>query len=166
MLEAIMNRRSIRKYKPDPLTDEQIKALLEAAMMAPSAKNGQPWHFVVVRDRAVIDRLRSEHPYAAMLEQAPVCVVVCAHPSSRMPEYYQQDCAAATENLLLAAYELGLGSCWMGVSPYPERMEPIMRTLGLPEGVVPFNMIAVGHPDEAPASPSRYRTSRVHYDKW
>lgn len=165
MLDAIMNRRSIRKYRPDPITDDQIRALLTAAMMAPSARNGQPWHFVVCRDRAVLDALRASHPYAEMLKEAPLCIAVCAE-EGEVRGYYQQDCAAATQNLLLAAAEMGLGTCWMGVAPRPERMEPVARTLNLPPHVKPFNLIAVGHPAEVRPRPERYRADRIHFDRW
>ncbi len=164
MIESIFNRRSIRKYKTDPVTDEQVKDLLTAAMMAPSAVNRQPWHFIVCNDREVIDKIRADHPYSKMLEMAPLCIVVCANKDDL--GYYQQDCAAATQNLLLAADDMGLGTCWMGVAPRPERMDPIAAIFKLPENIVPFNLIAVGVPDEARPRPDRYDESKVHYNKW
>ena len=166
MLTAIKERRSIRRYKTDPLTPEQIDALLRAAMMAPSARNGQPWHFVVCDDRAVIDALRAEHPYSAMLEKAPVCVVICGEADPGVPGYWQQDCAAATQNLLLAAADMGLGTCWMGVAPRDDRMEPVKRLLGIPNGIEPFNMIAVGYADEKPPAADRYDPKKVHFNRW
>lgn len=167
MLNSIMHRRSIRKYKSGPVPPESIRTLLEAAMMAPSAHNRQPWHFVVCDDRAVTDALSAEHPYSGMLATAPVCIVVCGQLREGSPlGYWQQDCAAATENLLLAADSIGLGTCWMGVAPMPARMEPVRRILGLPEGVEPFNMIAVGYPDESREVESRYSEDKVHYNKW
>jgi nitroreductase len=164
LINAIYDRRSIRKYKSDPLSDDQIRNLLEAAMMAPSAMNRQPWHFVVCTDRELIDKIRSTHPYASSLAEAPVCIVMCA--DADPIGYYQQDCGAATENLLLAANEMGLGTCWMGLAPRPERMDPIGELLGLPEGIVPFNLIAVGYPDEERPIPARYTEQKVHYDRW
>ena len=166
MHEAIFNRRSIRRYKPDPVTEEQIHTLLHAAMMAPSAKNGQPWHFVVCDKREIIDAIMKTHPFATMLKEAPVCIVVCGEQDPELPNYYQQDCAAATENLMLAAYEMGLGTCWMGVAPREERMEPIAKLLNLPDGVLPFNLIAVGHPNEKKEIPERYKEEKVHFNKW
>jgi len=164
VIDAIYNRRSIRKYKDHPVSDEQIKCLLEAAMMAPSARSKQPWHFVVCTDREVIDRLRKVHPYSSMLSQAPVCIAVCADPDPT--GYYQQDCGAATQNLMLAAYDMGLGTCWMGVAPQPERMSEIASVLEIPQPFVPFNLIAVGYPDEERPRPERYDESKVHYNKW
>lgn len=164
MINAIYDRRSIRKYTTDPVSDEQIRALLEAAVMAPTAANRQPWHFVVITDRSMIDQIRATHPYAAMLAQAPVCICVCAEADPA--GYYQQDCGAATENLLLVAKDMGLGTCWLGVAPQTERMDPIASLLGLPQGIVPFNLIAVGWPDEERPRPERFSEAKVHYNKW
>jgi nitroreductase len=164
MIEAIYKRRSIRKYKSTPVSEEQIRKLLEAAMMAPSARNRQPWHFVVCTDRDQIDRLRKAHPYSSMLAEAPLCIAVCADPDET--GYYQQDCGAATQNLLLAACDMGLGTCWLGVAPRPDRMKAVAEVLGLPDGIVPFNLIAVGYPDEERPTPDRFDESRIHYDRW
>ena len=166
MLDTILDRRSIRRYTSEPVTPEQFKTLLTCAMMAPSAVNKQPWHFVVITDRAVLDSLRAAHPYAGMLRTAPACIAVCAVEDPSLPGYYMQDCAAATMNILLAAREMGLGTCWMGVAPRKERMDAVAGVLGLPENVLPFNLIAVGHPAESPARPDRYREDRVHHDRW
>lgn len=163
MSDIIFNRRSVRKYKPVPVPEELINKLLEAAMYAPSAMNLQPWHFVVCRDRDVLSKLMSVHPYSKMLSTAPVCIIVCG---SRDNQYYPQDCAAATENILLEACELGLGTCWMGVTPRPERMDCISTVLGLPDEIAPFNMIAVGYPDEVPSKPTRFAANKIHYDRW
>lgn len=163
MSDIIFNRRSIRKYKPDPVPEELIKKLLEAAMYAPSAMNLQPWHFVVCRNREILNKLMSVHPYSKMLSTAPVCIIVCGN---RDNQYYPQDCAAATENILLEACELGLGTCWMGVTPRPERMDCISAVLGLPDDIAPFNMIAVGYPAEIPSKPTRFSANKIHYDRW
>ncbi len=166
LLEAIENRRSIRKFQDAPLSDAQIRELLEAAMLAPSAKNGQPWQFVVVRGAETLRRLRESQPFASSLKTAPACICVCGRIDPEMPEYYQQDCAAATENILLQARSMGLGTCWMGVAPRAERMEAVARILDIPEGVAPFCLIAVGVPDEQRPTPQRYDEARVHWEKY
>lgn len=165
MLESIMNRRSIRKYTDEPVTEEQIRTLLECAMMAPSAMDARPWRFVVVDDRETLIKLSENHPYAQMLKQAPVCICVCGV-EGQIKGYYQQDCAAATMNLMIAAKEMGLGTCWMGVAPREERMQAVREILGIPEDVMPFNMIAVGHPAEERKNPERWDESRVHRNRW
>ncbi len=109
-IEAIMTRRSVRKYTSQEVSEEQVEQLLRAGMQAPSANNGQPWHFVVIRDRAILDEIPKFHPYAQMLKSAPLAILVCAdlaHTNS--PDYWMVDCSAATENILLAAHVLGIG---------------------------------------------------------
>jgi len=165
--DALLTRRSIRKYAKEPVSDEAIRALLEAAMAAPSAGNQQPWHFIVIRDRSVLDEIPRLHPHAQMVREAPVAVVVCGDSRAvKYEDYWPQDCAAATENLLLAAHANGLGAVWCGVYPIEERVNPLQRLLGLPEGVLPFSLIAMGHPDEEKPPAERFDASRVHSDRW
>ena len=166
LLEAIEKRRSIRKFQDAPVTDDQLHQLLEAAMLAPSAKNGQPWQFVVVRSTDTLRRLRESQPYASSLDTAPVCICVCGRVDPQLPDYYQQDCAAATENMLLQAQSLGLGTCWMGVAPRPERMAAVSQILGIPEGIAPFCLVAVGVPAEQRSTPQRYDWARVHWERY
>ena len=166
MLKSIMDRRSVRKYTSEPVTEEQLHTLLECAMLAPSAKDVRSWRFVVVDDREILNELSENHPYARMLKQAPMCICVCGVDNPEVPGYYQQDCAAATMNILIAAKEMGLGTCWMGVSPRPERMETVRRILGIPEDIMPFNMIAVGHPAEERSRPDRWDETMIHRNRW
>ena len=113
LINAILARRSIRKYTAEPVSDGKITKLLEAAMAAPSASNRRPWHFVIVTDREKLDELAEGHPYGKMLFEASLCIAMCGDPdiSSR---FWVQDCSAATENLLLASVGLGLGVVWLG----------------------------------------------------
>lgn len=162
-------RRSIRRYTDEPVTEEQVTTLLEAAMAAPSAGGRYPWHFVVVTDRAQKEALVESHPYASMMLNAPVCIVVCGEPARSIPgreAYWQQDTAAATENILLAATALGLGAVWCGVHPMPDRIAGAARALGLPEGVVPFSYVVIGHPDEEKEARTQYDAERVHHERW
>lgn len=166
-IQAILTRRSIRKYTADPVSDEVVEKLLEAAMAAPSAGNQQSWHFIVIRGREILDEIPKLHPYAQMVREAPVAIVVCGDErSSKYKEYWPQDCAAATQNLLLATHAQGLGAVWCGVYPNEERMNPFRELLGIADGVYPFSLIAVGHPDEKKPPADRYDTSRVHADRW
>ena len=164
--EAIHKRRSIRKFKSGAeVTDAQVKSLLEAAMLAPSACNTRPWEFIVVRDRAKLDQIRAIHPYTGMLETASLAIIVCALPDTQqapiMSGYYPQDCGAATQNILLQAVELGLGCCWCGVYPKEERIAEVKGIFGMES--LPFNIIAVGVPDEDPAPRGCYDESKVKY---
>lgn len=166
-MEALLCRRSIRVYKPEPVPTELVNELIRAAMYAPSAGNQQPWHFLVITDRKVLDEIPKVHPYAAMAAQCPVAVLVCADVRQlRHPDYWVQDCAAATENLLLAAHVKGLGAVWVGMYPIENRTEPIRRLLGLPEGIEPFALLPMGFPVQKPEQPDRFDAKRIHMGKW
>ncbi|MBC7293369.1 MAG: nitroreductase family protein [Thermoleophilia bacterium] len=160
----ILARRSVRRYTAEPVTEEQITTLLKAAMAAPSAANRRPWHFVVVTERKVLDTLAERHPYAKMLFEAPLCIAVVGEPA--VSDYWVQDCSAAAENILLAAAGMGLGSVWLGVHPRAEREQMVREVLGIPAGLVPLCLIAVGHPAEHPPARTQYDPARVHYQRW
>jgi len=164
--EAIRARRSIRKFvKGAEVSDEQLKALLEAAMVSPSACNTRPWEFIVVKDRAKLDAIREIHPYTGMLETASLAIVVVALPETQVKPidagYYPQDCGACTENILIEAVAQGLGACWCGVYPKEDRIAEIRQVLGISE--MPFCVIAVGVPDEAPEPRGAYDEGKVRY---
>nr|NQU92686.1 nitroreductase family protein [Bacteroidota bacterium] len=117
-ITTILNRRSIRKYITKPVEPEKTDQLLEAAMYAPSARNYRPWHFIVVDERKKLDDLSELHPYAKMLKEAPLAIVVCGDKSIEKEEgYLAINCSAATQNILLSAFDLGLGSVWLGLYP-------------------------------------------------
>ncbi len=167
MDDPVLSRRSIRKYTAEPVDDELVERLLRAAMAAPSAGNQQPWQFVVLREREVMAAITGVHPYAKMLLEAPVAVLVCGDPDSgKWPQYWEQDCAAATENLLIEAERLGLGAVWLGVHPLVERVEGIRAILGIPESVVPLALVPLGRPAERKPPADRYDAARVHHERW
>ena len=161
--QIMLARRSIRKYTNEPVAPEQVRRLLEAAMAAPSANNRQPWHFVVVTERATLDRLAEAHPYGKMLFEATLCIAVCGEPEHG---YWVQDCSAATENLLLAATEMGLGSVWLGVHPQADREHNVRDILGIPPRYSPLALISIGHPAEHKEPRTQYQESRVHRERW
>ncbi len=167
MLNTILSRRSIRKYTAQPVPVEMIEQILRAGMAAPSARNEQPWHFVVVTERDRLANVAAVHPYAQMLREASFAVVVCGDTSREtVKEYWVQDCSAATQNMLLAAHALGLGGVWLGVYPRPERIEPIKTLFGLPERVMPLCVLSFGYPDEKKPPADRYDSGRVHNNHW
>jgi nitroreductase len=166
-LEALMTRRSVRAYTGEPVSDEQLRVILAAGMQAPSANNRQPWHFVVVRQRARLNRLAEVLPFGKMLAQAPLGIVVCADAGLQpIAGYWAQDCAAATQNILLACHALGLGAVWIGVYPRDERVGALRELLNLPAAVTPLCAIAVGRPAEHPAPLDRFSPDRVHEERW
>lgn len=164
-LETLFTRRSIRKYTSEPVSEEDLRTILEAAMNAPSANNRQPWHFLVVDGRDRLDAMMAVHPYARMLAEAPIGILVVAD-TSKSPRFFQQDCAAATENLLLAARALGLGTCWTGVYPDEGRVGGLKVLFDIPEPFVPFALIALGHPAEDRGRVERWMDALVHRNTW
>ena len=159
--QAIRARRSIRRYQPGaPVPEEDVKLMLEAAMLAPSACNSRPWEFFVA-EGPVKDRLHAIHPYAGMLETASLAIVVCARPedqSGKAAGFWPLDCGAAVENLLLQAVALGYGACWCGCWPSP-RVSKLQGILGTQS--VPAALIAVGVPDEDPPARGFYQADKV-----
>ncbi|MDI7278042.1 MAG: nitroreductase family protein [Anaerolineae bacterium] len=162
-LQTILARRSIRQYTAQPIAPQEIRRLLEAAMAAPSASNRQPWHFVVVTERSTLDRLAEAHPYGKMLFNATLCIAVCGDPQN---EYWVQDCSAATQNILLAATGMGLGSVWLGVHPRPERERAVREILGIPQQQAPLCLISLGYPAEHKEPRTQYDEAKVHYERW
>jgi nitroreductase len=164
LIQTIFSRRSIREYTTEPVSEDDIQTLLEAAMAAPSASNNKPWHFVVVTQRETLDALAEAHPYGKMLAQAPLCVAVCGDPA--ISDYWEQDCSAASENLLLAATGLGLGAVWLGVHPREQRVAFTRQILGIPENISPLNLISIGHAAEEKEPRTQYDEARVHRGRW
>ncbi|MCL2364467.1 MAG: nitroreductase family protein [Defluviitaleaceae bacterium] len=165
--QAILQRRSIRKFVSGAeVTDAQVKALLTAAMVAPSACNSRPWEFIVIRDRAVLERIRTTHPYTGMLASATLAIAVIALPETQDKQeisrgYYPQDCGAVTQNILISAVEQGLGACWCGVYPKENRIAEMREILQTEK--LPFCVIAIGVPDENPDPRGGYDEAKVTY---
>lgn len=164
-IDNLFARRSIRKYTDQPISEEQLELLLKAAMAAPSASNLKPWHFVAVTSRPVLNKLAEAHPHGKMLRQAGAAICVCGEPAIN-ERMWVQDCAASTESTLLAVTGLGLGAVWLGIYPREERITPIREVLGIPEDIVPFSIISIGHPAEVLPPRTQYDPNRVHRDVW
>lgn len=167
IIDGILNRRSIRKYKDEPITKEQIDTLLKAAMYAPTARNMQPWHFIYTCDKEQLTKLSGIHPYGKMLRNASLAILSCGDLGiDKTESYLVQNCSAATQNILLAAHALGLGGVWLGVHPREERMGPIAEYFKLPKQVIPISLISIGYPDEKPGFPERFDLDKVHEGEW
>lgn len=169
-LEIIMSRTSVRKYVDKPVEKEKIEAMLRAGMAAPTAVNKQPWHFVVVSDKAKLNELSAANPRAGMLKSAPLAIVVCGDMDKAMQgkgqAYWIQDCSAATENILLAAHSMGLGAVWTGVYPMDDRIKPLSETLKLPETVIPLCTIVIGYPAEQPNPKDKWKPENISYNEY
>lgn len=168
-LSSIYARRSIRRFTGQSVEDAAIDDLLGAAMAAPSAVARDPWHFVVVRDAGMRNRMADALPNGQMLRHAPVGILVCgdlARAHGGELSYLLQDCSAAVENFLLAASMLGLGACWLGVHPRPERIATMRDLFRLPDPILPVAVIAVGVPAEEKEPRTRFRAEAVHRERW
>lgn len=169
VLKAVKGRRSIRAFKSDDVSPEIVEKLLNAASWAPSAGNIQPWEFIVVRKPEIKSALAEAALNQASIEEAPVVIVVCANESRSAQRYGDrgktlyclQDTAAATQNILLTAYSLGLGTCWIGA--FTE--EEARKILRIPEGIRPVAIVPIGYPAEAPLPRNRRPIDQtVHYE--
>ena len=166
-LSIIMSRRSIRRYSPVEVSPDQVETLLRAAMAAPSAGNQQPWRFVVVRDREMLDALARTSPYAGLLERSLLAIAVCGETvGERHPGYWVEDCSAAMENLLLAAHATGLGAVWLGYHPDPERAAAAAVLLRLPPSMRVMGIASIGVPAEEKPPSDRYDPSLVRFETW
>lgn len=166
-LNYILDRRSIRQFTEQKVDNLTIKEILTASMYAPSAVNRQPWHFVVIDDPAMLRKIMEIHPHAWMLQTASHAIVVCGDEELQHDDgYWVVDCGAATQNLLLAAFSLGLGACWVGLQPREERKTAVSRLLTLPSHVKPFALVALGYPDERKSRPQRFHPEKVKYNGW
>ena len=169
VLENIHARKSVRQFTDEPVSQEHIETMLKAAMAAPTAVNYQPWRFVVITERARLDAMAEVLPYAKMLKQAPLAIVVCGETTwfeGRENTYWQQDCSAATQNILLAAEALGLGAVWTGVYPNMELARPRAEFLGLPGTVQPLCCIPIGHHDGTTQPKDKWKPENIHYERW
>lgn len=171
VIEAIRTRRSIRSYKKESISDEDLNKILEAATWAPSAGNLNPWEFIVVKDEENKVKLSEAALEQYFISEAPVVVVVCANVTRTSSVYGErgkrlyciQDCAAATQNLMLAAHSLGYGTCWVGAFDDQE----VAKILKLPSNVIPLAIVPIGKPKEKPAAPRRLPISKVvHYETY
>ncbi|MHA1168123.1 MAG: nitroreductase family protein [Candidatus Hodarchaeales archaeon] len=166
-IEALLTRRSIRKFREGTVTEDNVKEILKSAMHAPSAGNQQPWQFVVINDRKILERIPSVHPYSKMVRQASLAILVCGDKRLEKHEgYWIQDCSAATQNLLLAVHALGLGGVWLGIYPRKDRVSGMKKLLNLPDEVTPLSLIPIGIPGEEKQDVNRYLKERIHYNNW
>ncbi len=166
-MKAIYKRRSIRKYTDQPISDDTIRSFIKAGMNAPSAGNAQTWHFVIITERELLNEIADVHPYAQMLRHAPAAILVCGDPSlEKHAGFWVQDCSAATENILLEIADQEYGGVWVGIYPNNNRVSSIAKILNIPGKIIPFSLIAVGHPAEEKPPKDLFREERLRYNLW
>lgn len=166
-LEVIRTRRSVRQFQSGHklLSEEQLNIILEAGMLAPSAGNQQPWHFIVVKDRELLQGIPTVHPYAKMCNEASLALIVCGdHTKEKHKGFWVQDCSAATQNILLAIRALGLGAVWVGVFPREERVSQLKTFLNIPTHLTPLCIIPIGYPTLEQQKIERFDLRCVSFD--
>lgn len=167
VITAIRERRSIRKFQPRPVDETILYTILSAGLQAPTAKNKRPYHFIVIREKETLEILASQNHYAVMLKDAACGIVVCGDRNIEgYKEFLYEDCAAATQNILLGAHGLGLGAVWCGVVQNSDWKKLIIDTLNLPLKIEPVSVIALGYPDECRQAEERWDSGKVHFDRW
>jgi nitroreductase len=169
LTKLMLRRKSVRRFAECSVSDSQLITLLKVAMAAPSAKNAQPWHFVVIEERKTLDRLSELLPYAKMLSSATLAIVVCGDTEVHSGESAQNwimDCSAATQNLLLVAESMEFGAVWTAVYPYVDRIEAVRTALQLPQQVMPLNVIPIGAPMGNERPLDKWKPERIHREKW
>lgn len=169
IIENILTRRSVRSFTVEPVSQEDIETMLQCAMAAPSAVNEQPWDFVVVRDAATMEKIAAINKYARFAASAPLGILVCMNNEKvKIGGMSVLDIGMASENLMLAAHALGLGSVFTGIFPMEDRVKGFRDLFGLPETVVPMGLIIIGHPQAAAGktAPERFKRENIHMEKW
>lgn len=162
-IEAMMSRRSIRKFKDTPVTDEQLKTIVAAAMQAPSAGDGRPWHFIITKETEKLKALAEKVDNGnAMLQEAQAAILLCSNEAKEgFPGFYPQDCACAGQNIYLAAHALGLGTVWVATWNVPPRIQGCAEVFDIPEGLQPFALFPIGQPNEELGAEDRYDSTLI-----
>ncbi|MBQ3624092.1 MAG: nitroreductase family protein [Prevotella sp.] len=170
VINNIMTRTSVRQYQDKAVEQDKVETMLRAGMAAPTAVNKQPWHFIVVNDKAILEKIAEINPNKRMLKTAPLGIIVCGNLEKALSgdaqQYWIQDTSAATENILLAAHGLGLGAVWTALFPNKNRYEPLRELLGIPEHIMPLNIIIIGYPAESPTPKDKWKPENVSYNKF
>ncbi len=167
-IDDIMSRTSIRAFQDQEVDEETVEILLKAAMAAPTARNDQPWRFVVVTDKEVLASISEAFGTLRAVADAPMAVVVCGDVGvgGERSDWWVQDASAATQNLLLAAHSLDLGAVWCGIYPRADRVDFIREKLQLPGNIIPLNVVPIGYPAENPGPKDKWHPEYIHYNVW
>lgn len=165
VLEAVETRRSIRSFKREKVDPSLVEKILRLAMCAPSAGNEQPWHFIVLDDEKTKNDMARIHPYAKMLFEAPLGIIVLGDVNlEKYKGFWVQDCSSAIMNILISAPSFGLQTVWCGVYPSEERVKEIKDYFKLPENIIPLGLIVMGYSDKKGFKVERFKPERIHYN--
>jgi nitroreductase len=167
VIEAILSRRCIRRFTGEPISEKDLETVLRAGFQAPSAHNTQPWEFIIIKDKSKFERIAKVHPYAKMLPQAEVCIIVCGDSNKQSTTgFLVEDCSASLQNILLAAHGIGLGAVWCGLYPVTHLTKAIAEVCLLPDNIIPIGMVVLGHKGEDRKQEDRFKTEKLHYENW
>lgn len=167
IFEAIHTRRSVRAYTEAPVSEADLAVLLRAGMAGPSAGDAQSYRFVVISDKKLLECIPAIHPYAGMAARAPLAILVCGDEASeKYPGFWVQDCAAAIQNIMLAARGLNIGSVWTGIHPDKQREEAFVKLCALPERIRPLGLVVLGHAKQVAATRETFDPQKIHVNKW
>jgi nitroreductase len=167
-LKSIFNRTSVRRFTSGEVDRETLILLAKCGMAAPSANDKQPWYIIAVTEKLLLQALGDQLPYAKMAREAAAAMVVCGNleidPIGNEKGYWVQDCSAVTQNILLAAVSLGLGTVWTAVFPNKDRVDTVRKILNLPDNLVPLNVIPLGHPEGIPTPKEKWDEARFRFN--
>lgn len=169
VIENILSRRSIRKYKDQMLKREEMDLLVRLGMAAPSARDERPWLFIIIDNNKILTQLADGLEYGKMLKNCGGAIVVCGETlldNTMPPHYWVQDCSAATQNILLGAHSLHIGAVWLGIFPREHRIMHVKNTLKLPENITPLNVISLGYLIDKEKPKDKYDNSKIRYNNW
>ena len=162
-MEEIFKRRSIRKYTNEEITEEDLHQILKAGMNAPTAKNLKPFEFIVVKNKEMLEQLSSASKYSVFVKDSNATIIVLGR---ELSEFWQQDLGAVTQNILLQATALNIGSCWIGIAPNKENEQYVKEKLNIPNELRVFSIITLGYPKEPKNKNDNYYEDRVHYEQY
>lgn len=169
ILNNILNRKSVRDFTKERISEDELELIIKAGMSAPSALNLQPWEFIVFDEEKILQYMIDLHDYSKMFKTATAGILVCSNMDRTIKDYRElwiQDCSASTQNILLAIEALNLGGVWLGIYPIKERCQKLTNYFNLPENIIPFSVIALGHPSKDESSKDKYDTTKIHRNKW
>ena len=166
-MKSILTRRSIRKYTDEKISEDQINKILKAAMYAPSAFNNQPWQYIVIDKRELLDEILKAIPHAEMLKETTLAILICGDKNlEENTNLIALNCAAATQNALLAIHDIGLGAVWISAFPVEDNMKALTKICKLPGNIVPVSLLSIGYPGEEVTTEERFKPERIHHNGW
>ena len=164
-MELIKIRRSVREFTDEKISDDDIKKIIEAGICAPSAMNQQPWEFIVINDKEILNKLSEK--LSPLYAKSSVSIILCMRKNNlKSPTRVAQDMSACMQNMMLEATKIGIGSCWIGTYPDPERMNPLIEELNIPSNIEPFCGLTLGYPLNEEAFKEVKRTAKIHYNRY